>query len=138
MPPHTNPPASTKSLDFERQGTFLGTVRLLTPYIWPADRADLKLRVALAVALMIASKFVTIAIPYAFKYATDALAHERDARHLMLPDFMTGVFALTALYGALRILMALTQQGRDALFAAVAMNAVRRLGIEVFEHLHRL
>ena len=34
--------------------------------------------------------------------------------------------------------MALTQQGRDALFAAVAMNAVRRLAIEVFEHLHRL
>ena len=34
--------------------------------------------------------------------------------------------------------MALTQQGRDALFAAVAMNAVRRLAIEVFVHLHRL
>ena len=48
------------------------------------------------------------------------------------------MFALTALYGALRILMALTQQGRDALFAAVAMNAVRRLAIEVFVHLHQL
>ena len=34
--------------------------------------------------------------------------------------------------------MALTQQGRDALFASVAMNAVRKLAIEVFEHLHRL
>ncbi len=34
--------------------------------------------------------------------------------------------------------MALTQQGRDALFAAVAMNAVRKLAIEVFEHLHLL
>ena len=34
--------------------------------------------------------------------------------------------------------MAFTQQGRDALFAAVAMNAVRRLAIEVFVHLHRL
>ena len=60
--------------NLETQGTFLGTVRLLTPYIWPADRADLKLRVVLAIVLMIASKFVTIAIPYAFKYATDALA----------------------------------------------------------------
>ncbi len=38
----------------------------------------------------------------------------------------------------MRILMALTQQGRDALFAAVAMNAVRRLAIEVFVHLHQL
>ena len=51
---------------------------------------------------------------------------------------LTGVLALTVLYGVLRILMALTQQGRDALFAAVAMNAVRRLAIEVFVHLHQL
>ena len=49
------------------RGTFLGTVRLLTPYIWPTDRADLKLRVVLAIVLMVASKFVTIATPYAFK-----------------------------------------------------------------------
>ena len=34
--------------------------------------------------------------------------------------------------------MSLTQQGRDALFASVAMNAVRRLAIEVFVHLHQL
>ena len=48
------------------------------------------------------------------------------------------MFALTVIYGVLRILMSLTQQGRDALFAAVAMNAVRRLAIEVFVHLHQL
>ena len=137
MPP-PSPPHAPSSLSFEGQGTFLGTVRLLTPYIWPSDRADLKLRVALAVALMVASKFVTIAIPYAFKYATDALVHEPDSGHAWLPSALSGVFALTSLYGALRIFMALTQQGRDALFAAVAMNAVRRLAIEVFEHLHRL
>src|SRR5436305_980656 len=125
-------------LNLEAQSTFLGTVGLLTPYIWPADRRDLKLRVVLAIVLMIASKFVTIAIPYAFKYATDALAGSPDAARIPLPGFLTGMFALTALYGALRILMSLTQQGRDALFAAVAMNAVRRLAIEVFEHLHRL
>ncbi len=138
MPPENSKPASPKALDFEARGTFLGTVRLLTPYIWPADRADLKLRVGLAIVAMVASKFITIAIPYAFKYATDALAGAPDVRHIPLPSALTGMFALTALYGALRILMALTQQGRDALFAAVAMNAVRRLAIEVFVHLHQL
>ena len=137
MPPASSPNAPPK-LNFEAQGTFLGTVKLLIPYIWPADRADLKLRVAFAIVLMFASKFVTIAIPYAFKYATDALAGAPDTQRIPLPGFLTGMFALTALYGLLRILMALTQQGRDALFAAVAMNAVRRLAIEVFEHLHRL
>ena len=86
---------------------------------------------------MVASKFVTVAIPYSYKWATDALAGKLAA-DAPLPSMLTGAVALTALYGLLRILMALTQQGRDALFAAVAMNAVRRLAIEVFEHLHRL
>ena len=45
---------------------------------------------------------------------------------------------LTVIYGLLRMAMSLTQQGRDALFASVAMNAVRRLAVEVFVHLHDL
>ena len=34
--------------------------------------------------------------------------------------------------------MALLTQWRDAMFATVAMHAVRRLALEVFEHMHRL
>ena len=116
-----------------------GTVQLLWPYIWPADRADLKLRVFLAVALMLLSKLITIAIPYSFKWVTDALARKaRASMPFRCRRSCSAPRSLTIVYGALRILMALTQQGRDALFAAVAMNAVRRLAIEVFEHLHRL
>ena len=138
MPPDNSPKAPPNALNFNERGTFLGTVRLLAPYIWPADRADLKLRVALAILAMVVSKLVTIAIPYAFKYATDALVGAPDVKHIPLPSALTGMFALTVLYGALRILMSLSQQGRDALFAAVAMNAVRRLALEVFVHLHQL
>ena len=105
-----------------------GTVRQLWPYIWPSDRADLKLRVLLAVLLMVAAKLATIAIPYAYKWATDALAGESAASKIPLPALLSGVVALTILYGLLRILMALFTQGRDALFAAVAMHAVRRTG----------
>ncbi len=123
--------------DGER-ATLTGTVKLLWPYIWPADRADLKLRVFLAVALMLLSKLMTIAVPYAFKWVTDALAGKPPRDSFPLSQLLAGAAALTIVYGVLRILMALTQQGRDALFAAVAMNAVRRLAIEVFEHLHRL
>src|SRR3984957_21273202 len=121
-----------------RQATLTGTVQLLWPYIWPADRSDLKLRVFLAVALMLLSKLFTIAIPYSYKWATDAVANKLALDAVPLPRVLMGAAALTALYGVLRILMAFTQQGRDALFAAVAMNAVRRLAIEVFDHLHRL
>src|SRR5215469_1677818 len=121
-----------------RRATLTGTVRHLWPYIWPSDRADLKLRVFLAVALMLLSKLFTIATPYSYKWATDAVAGKLALEAVPLPGVLVGAAALTVLYGVLRIVMALTQQGRDALFAAVAMNAVRRLAIEVFEHLHRL
>jgi ATP-binding cassette, subfamily B, heavy metal transporter len=120
------------------EATLTSTVRQLWPYIWPTDRNDLKLRVLLAVVLMVAAKLATIAIPYAYKWATDALAGERAADHIPLPAILSGVIALTILYGLLRMAMALFTQGRDALFAAVAMNAVRRLAIEVFVHLHQL
>ena len=120
------------------QSTLAGTVRRLLPYVWPVDRADLKLRVVLAVALMLMSKLITIAIPYSFKWVTDALAGKLRYETVPLPSVFIGAASLAAIYGVLRILMAVTQQGRDALFASVAMNAVRRLAIEVFEHLHRL
>ena len=123
------------------EATLSSTVRQLWPYIWPGERSDLKLRVLLAVVLMVAAKFATIAIPYAYKWATDAadaMAHGRTADSIPLPAILSGVVALTIIYGLLRMVMALFTQGRDALFAAVAMNAVRRLAIEVFVHLHQL
>ena len=120
------------------RATLAGAVKLLWPYIWPSDRADLKLRVFLAVALMLLSKLITIAIPYSFKWATDALAGKLSLDAVPLTQVMVSAASLAIVYGLLRVLMSLTQQGRDALFAAVAMNAVRRLANEVFEHLHRL
>ncbi len=120
------------------RATLTSTVRLLWPYIWPAQRTDLKVRVGLAVALMLLSKLITISIPYAFKWVTDSLVGKLQTDALPLGHIMAGAATLTVLYGALRILMAFTQQARDALFASVAMNAVRKLAIEVFEHLHRL
>src|SRR5271154_3959423 len=120
------------------RGTFVGSVRLLLPYMWPADRPDLRLRVLLAIVLMVASKLFTIATPYAFKWVTDALAAKNLAQALQSFAFLRAVVVLTITYGLLRVGMSLTQQGRDALFASVAMNGVRKLAIEVFVHLHQL
>lgn len=54
------------------------TVRDLWPYIWPADRADLKARALGALGLLLIAKLITMAVPYAFKWATDALAGNKD------------------------------------------------------------
>jgi ATP-binding cassette subfamily B protein len=121
-----------------KPATLASTVRDLWPYIWPADRGDLKARALGAVAILLVAKLVTMAVPYAFKWATDALAGDAKLAEIPLPAWAAGAIALTVIYGVLRILMALLTQGRDALFAAVAMNAVRRMAMDVFVHLHRL
>ena len=51
----------------------------LWPYIWPADRRDLQMRVALAMVLLLVAKLATIAVPFTFKWATDALVGEGSA-----------------------------------------------------------
>ncbi len=121
-----------------RSATLTGTVRLLWPYIWPTSRTDLKVRVGMAVALMLVSKLIndrdSLFLQMGHRFAGGKL----QTGALPLEQITIGAASLTVLYGVLRILMALTQQGRDALFAAVAMNAVRKLAIEVFEHLHLL
>ena len=115
----------------------LGPVlRELWPYVWPSRRADLRLRIYASLVLLVFAKLATIAVPYAFKWATDALAAMHDG--VVPVSLLAGPVALTMLYGALRIVMAGLTQARDALFAAVAMNAVRRLAMDVFVHLHAL
>ena len=52
----------------------MATVVNLWPYIWPADRRDLKARVIFATVLLFAAKLATVAVPFTFKWATDALA----------------------------------------------------------------
>ncbi len=120
-----------------RQARLWPVLRQLSPYIWPHGRADLRRRVFISLALLVLAKLTTIAIPYAFKWAVDALTQIHAGAAISAKVF-AGPVLLTLLYGLLRILMAAFTQGRDALFAAVAMNAVRRLAVDVFAHLHDL
>src|SRR6266702_42773 len=123
------------------RGALLTTLVHLWPYIWPSDRADLKMRVVWATVLLLAAKLATVAVPFSFKWAVDALSGEAHVP-AGTPSAMTWVFAapvlLTIAYGGMRIVMALLTQVRDGLFAKVAMHAVRRLAILTFEHMHAL
>jgi len=124
------------------KGGLLRTLIGLWPYIWPSDRRDLKGRVAVALVLLLLAKLATIAVPFTFKWATDALAGTPDAAAPGRPPWIVWVLAaplmLTVAYGGARILMALLTQARDGIFAKVAMHAVRRLAMLTFEHMHLL
>jgi len=122
-------------------GSLFAIMRDLWPYIWDSDRRDLKLRVALSLVLLLAAKLATIAVPFTFKWATDALTGEGSAPVAPSSWLIWGITApilMTLAYGGMRVLMALLTQLRDGIFAKVAMNAVRRLAYRSFEHMHQL
>ncbi len=123
------------------RGGLLQTLVGLWPYIWPSERRDLKGRVVFSLVLLLLAKLATIAVPFTFKWATDALAGEGGAAPGEPPWIvwvLTAPLALTIAYGGSRILMALLTQARDGLFAKVAMHAVRRLAMLTFDHMHLL
>ncbi|HEY4774377.1 MAG TPA: ABC transporter ATP-binding protein/permease [Xanthobacteraceae bacterium] len=134
------PPAMPMPGASADRGPLLRTLVQLWPYIWPSDRRDLKLRVMVAAVLLVLAKLATMAVPFTFKWATDALAnpHAAAADGSWIAWVLAAPVALTIAYGGTRILMALLTQLRDGLFAKVAMHAVRRLAIMTFEHMHRL
>ena len=127
----------------ERPG-LVATYRRLWPYLWPHGRPDLQRRVFIAFGLLLVAKVVTLAMPFTFKWATDALVAVVGGRDGLGKEAAvpTGIWAAPALmillYGATRIAMALLTQVRDGLFAKVAMHAVRRLALQTFQHMHQL
>ena len=75
-----------KTVSAESGSTFR-TIRNLWPYMWPADRPDLRARVAWATVLLVVAKLTLVVVPYFFKWATDALAGDFKAPP-PLPAFM--------------------------------------------------
>ncbi|MCK9554056.1 ABC transporter ATP-binding protein/permease [Aquamicrobium sp.] len=118
-------------------GSTLKTLVNLWPYMWPSDRADLKARVIWATVLLVAAKLTLIAVPYFFKWATDALAGDASAPPL-LPAVLAGPVMLVVAYNVIRIIQVAFNQLRDALFARVGQHAVRQLAYRTFVHMHRL
>ena len=101
------------------------TVALLVPYL-----LEFKGRVVLAMSLLVFAKLANVAVPLALKQIIDAL--DKSQAVLLLPVF------LIAGYGLLRLFSTLFGELRDAVFAKVTQRAIRRVALQVFEHLHSL
>ncbi len=130
------PANQTKTISADTSNPFR-TIVNLWPYMWPSDRADLKLRVVWATIILVIAKVVLILVPYFFKWATDALNNKPDALGF-LPQFLGGAVMLVLAYNLARLLQAGLNQLRDALFASVGQHAVRQLAYKTFVHMHQL
>ena len=100
--------------------------------LWPY-LTEFKVRVGLALLCLVAAKTASIYLPFILKYTVDDLNAERATDALVLVPF-----GLVAAYGLLRLANVLFGEIRDTLFGRVTERAMRRLGLQVFRHLHNL
>ena len=118
------------------EGSVFSTIRNLWSYMWPENRPDLKLRVVLAIAALLASKVATTFIPFAYKGIIDSLDGTSPDQTLILGLAIPVVLVIAYVVG--NIIDAGFQQLRDVLFASVGQHAVRKLALQTFHHMHRL
>jgi ATP-binding cassette subfamily B protein len=106
-------------------------LRQLLPHLWPAGDWDLRVRVALAMAFLVAAKVANVYVPIFFKGMVDALS-VKAAAAIAFP------VAMLLAYGGARVLSQTFAELRDGVFAKVAQRAIRRVALRTFVHLHRL
>lgn len=119
----------------EREGDrSFQTLKTLLPYIWPAERPDLKWRVIVAMLCLIAAKTVNVSVPFFLKGAIDKLGLVVQGDHTVL----AAALGLTVAYAAARIGQQAFAEFRDFIFARVTQFTQRKIGLQTFEHLHSL
>jgi len=104
-------------------------IRDLLPYL-----LEYRFRVIIALSCLIAAKVANLGIPIVMKELIDSLDIQPNSPQALLAVPLGIILA----YGFLRISASLFTELREALFAKVTQNAVRKVALQVFEHLHSL
>ncbi|MCH2549268.1 MAG: ABC transporter ATP-binding protein/permease [Alphaproteobacteria bacterium] len=106
-------------------------IKSLLPYLWPKGQFEMRVRVILAIILLVAAKAATVAVPAVFGLAVDVIDRPADYG-LFLP------ILLLVGYGLLRVGQQAFAELRDFVFAKVGQRAIRKIALLVFRHLHDL
>ena len=125
MPPDTA--TNLKPIDAESWSV----LKRFLPYLWPRENAGLRRRIVVAVLLVLLAKAVTLALPFAYKRAVDAMAGEVGEAAML-------AMALVLAYGLGRFAGTAFDNLRNIVFERVGQEATRHLAEDVFRRLHRL
>jgi len=133
QPTATNTSTSTTSTA-HRSGQEKSILKTLPPFLWPAGRTDLKVRVVLAIASLILAKLASVAVPFLYREAVNTLTPVAGtATTIMVVPVM-----LIVGYGVSRVMMLGFAQLRDGVFSKVSQQALRSLALQTFQHIHEL
>ena len=101
--------------------------RAISPYLF-----KYRLRIAAAVGCLVLSKGASVSGPFILKNVVDSLTNKGIAEVILIPT------ALIFAYGFARFSMLVMGEIRDTIFGRVCERAMRKIGLEVFQHMHHL
>lgn len=107
------------------------TIKRFLPYLWPKDNTSLRVRIVVALLLVLAAKAVILSLPFAYRGAADAMAGP-------VGDGANVALALVAAYGLGRFTSVMFDNLRNMAFERVGQDATLHLAEDVFHRLHRL
>ncbi|WP_235937472.1 ABCB family ABC transporter ATP-binding protein/permease [Marinobacter caseinilyticus] len=114
--------------DMEAHQLSWKTLKSLWPYL-----LEFRGRIVVAMLCLIGAKLATVGVPFILKYIVDGL--DQDT----LQDTAVALpLGLLLAYGTARLATTLFGELRDTVFGRVTERAMRRIGLQVFEHLHAL
>ena len=102
-------------------------LKTLFPYL-----LEFRARIGLAVLCLVLAKLASVGLPFILKHIVDGL----DAKDVS--ELITLPLGLLLAYGVVRFSNVLFGELRDTLFGRVTERAMRRIGLQVFRHLHTL
>ena len=133
MPPDSQQPADPdkRTRDVESWAT----LKRFLPYLWPKNNPGLRLRIVVAMVLVLAGKGVTLALPFAYKGAVDAMSQTGAGS---TEKGLTVALALVIAYALGRFTAVAFDNLRNIAFERVGQVATLNLAEDVFARLHRL
>ena len=130
---HASPPASPTADKAPPEAEGWATLKRFLPYLWPKDDWSLRRRIIVALSFVLLAKGVTLALPFAYSGAVDAMSKDSGNDEGALV-----ALALVAAYGLGRFAGVAFDNIRNMAFERVEQHAVLRLSEDVFHQLHRL
>ena len=103
--------------------------------IWPY-LLEYKVRVIIALSCLVLSKAASVSGPFLLKHIVDTFTQEPATANLLTPIIVP--IGLVLAYGFARFSMIILGEIRDTIFGRVTERAMRRIGLQVFEHIHSL
>ncbi|MCB2086947.1 MAG: ABC transporter ATP-binding protein/permease [Sphingomonadaceae bacterium] len=107
------------------------TLKRFLPYLWPRENPVLRRRIVTAVLLVLLAKATTLTLPYAYKYAVDAMSTPGNEAAMV-------ALSLVLAYALGRFGGVAFDNLRNMAFERVGQDATRQLAEDVFARLHRL